>query len=608
MSTNPVPAAAATTVPQNAVTAQQPSWLSEAVELWWVRIPAQLRRYSVLLWAAWSDGVYLTAWPRLSLVLPLAVLAFGLFEGMTHWSLLTIGDMTLTRGGGPVVAFAQILPLLVIAVFVGSLSGNLGLSLVIGYALGDFVWSGPQDNYAGYWRIVSKFPSSAVLFHLRLPQVISYALFLLLAIWPIVSSKFLVASADRLFRESGVLRTTMMAMVQALFVYEWTFFAPMSFRTLWTQMVPDWGGAITVRYFHQVTTPYLVSTAIVAVIARSCLTVVAEKKDSAIIARLGAIARQTLEVPTRTPLWLRAILGAGLMTLLVYGFLNVPSVAFTFFAATAAVFLLRTYVGPRLDLWRRWTVHVTRYSALMRFAVATVGAYFMSRLILSLPGQAAGQNGIVGQFYAEVVGIFAGLLLIAILLPDGVLSAQRRRSNHSVRVRIPALNVATQIALVAVIVLLATKRVFAVCREPSCCFNGDNGMAGAATAAATPTAGGLVGSASSAGEGSANAGGTSGAGSESGPFGWIKRTAEGAYNYLRDLLFNRGADTVPGLDVPAQLVSEEGAHAEQGLYQWDQDTYAKQALAAGDTDEYYRRRDLSPADFVKEVTGKQSSK
>src|SRR5690349_10911365 len=60
------------------------------VDYWWIRVPARLRRYSVLLWAAWSDGVYLTAWPRVALALVCAVFLFGFLEGTTHWSYRTI--------------------------------------------------------------------------------------------------------------------------------------------------------------------------------------------------------------------------------------------------------------------------------------------------------------------------------------------------------------------------------------------------------------------------------------------------------------------------------------------------------------------------------------
>ena len=60
------------------------------VDYWWIEVPARLRRYSVILWAAWSYGVYLTAWPRVALVLVCAVFLFGFVEGTMHWSYRTI--------------------------------------------------------------------------------------------------------------------------------------------------------------------------------------------------------------------------------------------------------------------------------------------------------------------------------------------------------------------------------------------------------------------------------------------------------------------------------------------------------------------------------------
>src|SRR5256885_10418458 len=119
------------------------------VDFWWVQIPAKLRRYSTLLWAAWSDGIYLTAWPRVATVLVFAVFLFGFVEGGTHWRYRTIvgtngfaGNVlapmaTANNWGGPTgLVFADNLLLLMVAVGLGSLSANLGITLVLGYALG----------------------------------------------------------------------------------------------------------------------------------------------------------------------------------------------------------------------------------------------------------------------------------------------------------------------------------------------------------------------------------------------------------------------------------------------------------------------------------------
>src|ERR1700720_21748 len=104
------------------------SRLSTALEFWWVETPGKVRRQSTFLWSAWSDGVYLTAWPRLAIILPLAAFMFGFVEGGTHWSYRVIvgsngfagnvlAPMATADNWGPTrIVFAEILHLLIIAV------------------------------------------------------------------------------------------------------------------------------------------------------------------------------------------------------------------------------------------------------------------------------------------------------------------------------------------------------------------------------------------------------------------------------------------------------------------------------------------------------------
>src|SRR5438105_7781268 len=144
-----------TTTPTGAPVAPEPSpasseakattFATRFVDFWWVDIPRKLRAYSTLLWAAWSDGIYLTAWPRTAAALVIAVLLFGFFEGGTHWTLVGLNGYGLVSPFHA-VSFAEMFPLLLLAVFLGSLSANLGLMLVIGFAIGDFFWFG-----APYW-------------------------------------------------------------------------------------------------------------------------------------------------------------------------------------------------------------------------------------------------------------------------------------------------------------------------------------------------------------------------------------------------------------------------------------------------------------------------
>src|SRR5438067_412473 len=103
------------------------------LERWWVAVPGRLRRYSVYLSETWADGIYLTAWPMVAAMAPLVLLLFGLLEGASHWSLL------ISFPGEVPITFTQLLLLMVLTAAVSALSANLGLALVLGYALGDFL-------------------------------------------------------------------------------------------------------------------------------------------------------------------------------------------------------------------------------------------------------------------------------------------------------------------------------------------------------------------------------------------------------------------------------------------------------------------------------------
>lgn len=205
------------------------SFLSAAIEKWWVYIPARMDRYSSLLSNALTDGIYLAAWPRVAMLLPFLALILGVVEGVGHFKLLSIWDVGMSYG--PAYVFAQSLPLVIAAAFVGTLSANAGLMLVLGYALGDYIWAGAPLLYR-YNAFVPTF------IHVRIPQLFTYVLFFALAVMPILSTNYLLAGLNRRISAKGpgstAARIGVTALVQSLFLYEWTFIAPMSFHSLWS--------------------------------------------------------------------------------------------------------------------------------------------------------------------------------------------------------------------------------------------------------------------------------------------------------------------------------------------------------------------------------------
>ena len=456
-------------------------------ELWWVKIPGKLRQHSTLLWAAWSDGTYLTAWPRVATILPMVVFAIGFLEGATHWTMVQwnpVGaqwSMTYVGHGSYAWVFAQILPLLVFAVIAGGLSANLGLMLATGYALGDFLL---VDEPWTRHDVISRF------FHFHVPQLICYLLFLLLAVWPVVCAKSLVASVHRRLREQadGVY-TAVTAIVLALFVYEWTYMAPMVFRVAWV-LQAGIASPFSVVLFQAFTMPWLVTSAVVGVLLRHWLSDRAEARDGdGLEARGRTLMAQAAEAPAVGRPWLQALLGAAYITLLMSGFLDAIAVGALIFAAIFFVLLARSYLLPRTSLWNKWRMLVCRVPALFRLAAVSVAAYFITLSLLAIPGMGAAQNPRAGQFGVEILALLISFLLMVLLLPNGVLAMEESGALRQ-GLRVPVPGTATQIGLIVALALLATKRAFAhcsVCADPGCCFGGNNNVAGAVNGGFMPS-------------------------------------------------------------------------------------------------------------------------
>jgi hypothetical protein len=465
---------------------QSETSITRFVDFWWIQIPGKLRAYSKTLWAVWSDGVYLTAWPRMAAILVFAVFAFGFFEGGTHWSMLSLNGYGLASGFHS-ASFAQMLPLMTLAVLLGSFSANLGLMLVIGFALGDFFWSGVP--FSPWERNLALPPT----LYGRVPQLAAYLVFFFLAAWPITANKFLVAAAHRRFRESEVWKTVFMVIVQGLFIYEWTYFAPMGVKQQWDCCMQT--SPLDVRYFHQTTLPWLLAAAFVGVVARRVLINVAEKSDPNVISRLDAACDPAWAYISRMPGWLHAIIGAVIMTLLFLGFaVSLPRVIMTF-AAVLVLMLLRTSVLAGTSLWRGWTTRLARYPAVIRLGLATVATYLASRLVLTVPGWGAIERSTRGNFAPELVSVLIGLLIVLVLLPNGTfVSEEAELADNSRPSRVPIPSPVIQAGILISLVLLASKRALATdCEAGRCCYGGDNGLAGSSTAAGTPSGAAVAG-------------------------------------------------------------------------------------------------------------------
>jgi len=446
-----------------------------AIEKWWVKTPGQLRVYSKTLWAVWSDGIYLTAWPRAALLLPCMALLLGIVEGATHWSLLTIGNDTVDVSFAAVI-FAQFLPLLFVAVLLGSSSAHLGLMVVSGYALGDYLIAGPFLTISN-WNPISGFLC------LRVPQLLCYFLFFAVAAAPAIAGSALLhpfsrrLAGDRLF--SLIVRTAALAAVTMTLVYGWTLVAPLVFRMVWS-----WAGQgppISVKYFREVLNPWLPITAGIGIVIRNVL-VWRTRNDERLQERTRRLFNEAALVDRRTawprhlPPWFRALLTAAWSAFLLVGMMTTWPVAALVCTGLMTLFLLRNCILPKVAMWARWTRKITAVPLIFRLALVVGASYFSTRELLHIPGWAISQNSTPGQFGILLACAAASLLTNLFVIPYAPEGSVATTQSVSVPLATPAIRVAVQVLLL-VLFLFLPLHAFAVCMDPSCCFGADSGGA-----------------------------------------------------------------------------------------------------------------------------------
>ena len=440
---------------------------------WWSRTSAQLRKVSTLVSEAWIDGIYLTAWPRAAVILPIGIFLLGVLEGATHWTFLWSLNGVATTSAH-VFDFVQMFPLLYLAVICGALSSQLGLLLVAGFALGDFFIRGSPLRHA---------PAASWNFaHLHVPQLISYLAFFLLAVAPTLTSKAMVASLPRWLRRSGTPYLAFAALlacaIQGLSVHAWTLAVTMIVRVhwLWGRVTPPFA----VFDFSPLVNPSLPVAAMIGMAGRFCLSFLARRKlnPSAITA-----ARQQTRMIDRhrassVVSALLSALGTALVTTaLISGLFDSITRGLAVFAIVAALFLVRDLVLLNALPWKAWSRLANHVPLLLRWAGAILAAYGATRWILSSPRFSARGNAIPGAFGAEIFCFLVGLVICVVLLPAPVTANRQARFSRTIRAG------AKVFVLLGVLTFAARHAVAGICLDPFCCFGGNNLLAALVVAA-----------------------------------------------------------------------------------------------------------------------------
>jgi len=365
----------------------------------------------------WRDGSYLAIWSWVALLLPIVALVFGIYEGFTHTPILTLSTPTFNptapqRISGLPVAFSELLPLMAIAVAVGTLSANAGLLLVLGYAAGDLYYTinNPQPFYP--WENPLN-PSPNIFANVIVPHLISYLLFAQLAVLPIITAKLLAAIVKGTDTATIVLRNGIAVAIQGAIIYAWTLGAPLIIRSFWgwgwlPNATPPTIGLVYIQTMGDV----LVKVALAAAILRSIVMVVGahNPKVAGRALRYARALKGSSSLMLRLPSPLTAILIAGLTTLLLGGIIATTTEALLLFGALAVILIAQSTLLPRLKPWSSWSKVMAQIPLFLRLIAVALLSYYLTQWILNT--QAAQQHAI--QFPAQTPGDSFEFLLISV--------------------------------------------------------------------------------------------------------------------------------------------------------------------------------------------------
>lgn len=340
--------------------------LVRIADLIWVSLPLRLRRFSGGLAVAGVDGLYIAARPALGAFAPIAAAGGGFLVGALH--------------PGFEVVPTEALWLIVLIAVVGTLSGALGLYLTVGYAAGDLMlgehpaWRFADDDVMG---LLARYGSVAVL----------YLLVAMLAVGVPVAAKSLAAefmlppTMPRPLR--GAVGLAAMVAITGLLVFVWTQSAPLLVRPVfvWLDLIPTVAAIEPVQEDGAI----IVVFAVLAAVARAAIQAfmagtVGRRNRMAELEERFRAAGPIEPLLSRSPLVLRLVLRAGLLTLVLSGlFAAYWQAGLTFLVLLGAQALGTTLSVRALAGYARAMNRVPR---LIRLLIVVVPVYLLGSVVL----------------------------------------------------------------------------------------------------------------------------------------------------------------------------------------------------------------------------------
>lgn len=362
-------------------------------QVWWVRIPGALARVSRLFSTISMDGAYLRAWPLVATVAPVLCLVFGFLTGWLHFS--------------DGIVYTQTIGVMALFVLASGLGAGLGLWLLVGYVLGDFLLFGHRHPYDS-----SIFTGVVVM---RLSLVIVYVLLAkLVCLVPLVSRGLrqqLVGGLKLEAPVSTIVTAVVQGLLQAALVWVWVQATPTLIRPVftWVEGTPP---VDAMRPLQQEGL-WLVALGFLLGVARAILESLPAAKR-ALQANRVAVARSLQAhqspVPIRLPFWFPAIIRALFATFMMSGIIQTWFEAISFFILLLGAQLLRGVIATQA--WA-FVQFINRVPIILRIMAGALVSYLVASQVI--PAYWGGG----GTFLPVLMTAASSMIVFSLLLPGG---------------------------------------------------------------------------------------------------------------------------------------------------------------------------------------------
>ncbi len=373
--------------------------LGERLEgFWWGRVPRALSRLSPVAAAAAFDGAYLVGWRRAGALAPLAAITAGLLLGWIH-----------PPDGS--YAFTGSLLLTAFLLGVGGLGSGIGLWLLVGFAIGDFVlFPHLADETISLRCTGIQCTIVDEILKVRGPLLISYVLLaqgVMLVPFASTAIRSAVLRLVARFREPGLaVGVGVQVVVQAAFSALWASSLAFAIRPLWA-FLGDQPPVEEIRPVQEgVLLLALVGGAIGGARVVAEFTAVHLPQGAARFEALATVATRG-SGGARLPFPVGVVIVALLTTAAAAGLVTSWLEAGVMLAALIGIGLVRARLTRMVPIAG---VIARRVPMLIRLAAGGILAFFVVRWILELgPGT---------SFVTSLVSFLVTLLIFAIVAPE----------------------------------------------------------------------------------------------------------------------------------------------------------------------------------------------